>query len=63
MSRTEPDDYGRGFIEHQLVHSVKDLLGRAYNLTKHLDQHRRMKQVRADFLDGLKAQSYFYLQK
>ncbi|MCK5070165.1 MAG: tyrosine-type recombinase/integrase, partial [Desulfocapsa sp.] len=42
------------YIEHQLAHSVKDPLGRAYNRTKHLDQRKRMMQVWADYLDGLK---------
>ena len=43
------------YIEHQLAHSVKDTLGRAYNRTKHLEQRKRMMQVWADYLDGLKA--------
>ncbi len=41
-------------IEHQLAHSVKDPLGRAYNRTSHLDERRKMMQVWADYLDGLK---------
>jgi len=43
------------FIEHQLAHAVKDPLGRAYNRTSHLEERRRMMQVWADYLDGLKA--------
>ncbi|MBW6475276.1 MAG: site-specific integrase, partial [Anaerolineaceae bacterium] len=43
------------YIEHQLAHSVKDTLGRAYNRTKHLKQRARMMQRWADYLDDLKA--------
>jgi integrase len=43
------------FIEHQLAHAVKDPLGRAYNRTSHLDERRKMMQLWADYLDGLKA--------
>lgn len=43
-------------IEHQLAHSVKDPLGRAYNRTKHLPERTRMMQEWADYLDGLKNQ-------
>ena len=42
------------YIEHQLAHTVKDTLGRAYNRTKHLKQRHRMMQTWADYLDGLK---------
>ena len=42
------------YIEHQLAHSVKDTLGRAYNRTKHLEQRHRMMQTWADYLTGLK---------
>lgn len=42
-------------IEHQLAHSVKDPNGRAYNRTAHLADRRKMMQVWADYLDGLKA--------
>jgi len=42
-------------IEHQLAHSVRDPLGRAYNRTKHLPERRQMMQTWADYLDGLKA--------
>lgn len=41
-------------IEHQLAHSVRDPLGRAYNRTKHLGQRREMMQKWADYLEGLK---------
>ena len=39
------------FIEHQLAHSVRDPLGRAYNRTTHLDERKRMMQEWADWLD------------
>jgi integrase len=42
------------FIEHQLAHAVKDPNGRAYNRTTHLEGRRKMMQVWADYLDGLK---------
>lgn len=42
------------FIEHQLAHAVKDPLGRAYNRTSHLAERRKMMQLWADYLDGLK---------
>jgi integrase len=42
-------------IEHQLAHAVRDPLGRAYNRTQHLPERRKMMQVWADYLDGLKA--------
>jgi hypothetical protein len=41
-------------VEHQLAHSVRDPLGRAYNRTSHLDERRKMMQLWADYLDGLK---------
>jgi integrase len=41
-------------IEHQLAHAVRDPLGRAYNRTAHLPERRRMMQLWADYLDGLK---------
>ncbi|MFZ0946379.1 MAG: integrase arm-type DNA-binding domain-containing protein [Syntrophobacteraceae bacterium] len=43
------------FIEHQLAHAVKDPNGRAYNRTAHLPERRKMMQLWADYLDGLKA--------
>lgn len=42
-------------IEAQLAHIVPDRLGRAYNRTAHLAERRKMMQVWADYLDGLKA--------
>ncbi len=42
-------------IEAQLAHRVLDVLGRAYNRTKHLPERRKMMQAWADYLDGLKA--------
>jgi integrase len=42
------------YIEHQLAHSVKDPLGRAYNRTTHLDERRKMMQVWSDYLTDLK---------
>ncbi len=41
-------------IEHQLAHTVRDPLGRAYNRTKHLPERRRMMQQWADYLDSLR---------
>jgi integrase len=41
-------------IEHQLAHTVKDALGRAYNRTQHLEERRKMMQTWSDYLDGLK---------
>lgn len=41
-------------IEHQLAHTVKDPLGRAYNRTTHLDERKGMMQRWADYLDELK---------
>lgn len=42
------------FVEHQLAHAVKDPNGRAYNRTAHLVERRKMMQLWADYLDGLK---------
>lgn len=42
------------FIEHQLAHAVKDPNGRAYNRTSHLAERKKMMQLWADYLDGLK---------
>jgi integrase len=41
-------------IEHQLAHSVRDPLGRAYNRTAHLPERRKMMQAWADYLEDLK---------
>ncbi len=43
------------FIEHQLAHAVRDPNGRAYNRTAHLAERKKMMQLWADYLDGLKA--------
>jgi len=42
------------FIEHQLAHAVRDALGRAYNRTSHMAERKKMMQLWADYLDGLK---------
>lgn len=42
------------FIEHQLAHAVRDPNGRAYNRTAHLVERKKMMQLWADYLDGLK---------
>lgn len=43
------------YIEHQLAHTVKDPLGRAYNRTTHLEERRNMMQVWSDYLIELKS--------
>jgi integrase len=43
------------FIEHQLAHVVRDPNGRAYNRTTHIEGRRKMMQLWADYLYGLKA--------
>jgi integrase len=58
MARTIIDEVLRfrpDIIEHQLAHVVRDPLGRAYNRTQHLPERRKMMQVWADYLDGLKS--------
>ena len=58
MARTILDEvlqFRPDFIEHQLAHAVRDVNGRAYNRTTHLAERRKMMQVWADYLDGLKA--------
>jgi hypothetical protein len=42
------------YIEHQLAHAVRDPNGCAYNRTAHLPERRKMMQLWADYLDGLK---------
>ncbi|WP_448673820.1 tyrosine-type recombinase/integrase [Pseudoxanthomonas mexicana] len=44
-------------IEHQLAHTVKDPLGRAYNRTAHLPERKKMMQAWSDYLDGLRTSS------
>jgi integrase len=41
-------------IERQLFHAVADPLGESYNRAQHVDERRRMMQIWADYLDGLK---------
>lgn len=41
-------------IEQQLAHAVRDVHGRAYNRTKHLDKRRVMMQRWSDYCDELK---------
>lgn len=58
MARTILDEvlqFRPELIEHQLAHTVRDPLGRAYNRTTHLPERRKMMQLWADYLDGLKA--------
>jgi hypothetical protein len=49
VSGVRPD-----LIEQQLAHAVKDLLGRAYNRIKYLDERYKMMQQWADYPDRLK---------
>jgi hypothetical protein len=42
------------FIEHQLAHAVRDPNGRAYNRIAHLEERKKMMQLRSDYLDALK---------
>ena len=58
MARTMLDEilqFRPEIIEHQLAHTVKDALGRAYNRTQHREERRKMMQCWADYLDGLRA--------
>ena len=58
MARTILDEvlkFRPDFIEHQLAHAVRDPNGRAYNRTAHLEERRKMMQVWADYLDGLRS--------
>lgn len=60
MARTMLDEQ-LGFrielIEHQLGHTVRDALGRAYNRTTHLPERRQMMQAWADYLDRLESEA------
>ena len=47
--------YPPHLIEHQLAHTVKDPLGRAYNRTAHLPERRKMMQAWANYLDELRS--------
>jgi integrase len=58
MARTILDEvlgYRVDWIEHQLAHAVKDVNGRAYNRTAHLEGRKQMMQGWADYLDTLRA--------
>jgi integrase len=58
MARTILDEvlqFPYHLIEHQLAHVVRDPNGRAYNRTSHLEERKKMMQVWADYLYGLKA--------
>ena len=58
MARTILDEvlgFRPDFIEHQLAHAVRDVNGRAYNRTSHLEARKMMMQGWADYLDGIKA--------
>jgi integrase len=60
MARTMLDEilqFKPELIEHQLAHTVKDALGRGYNRTQHIEERRKMMQVWADYLDGLKSEA------
>ena len=45
---------GPDFIEHQLVHAVRDPNGQAYNRTAFLPERMQMMQAWADCLDRLR---------
>ena len=58
MARTILDEelgFRTDIIEHQLAHTVRDPLGRAYNRTTHLEERKRMMQEWADHLDDLRS--------
>ena len=60
MARTILDEvlnYRVDWIEHQLAHAVRDVNGRAYNRTAHLEGRRQMMQGWADYLDTLRSQA------
>lgn len=60
MARTILDEvlgYRVDWIEHQLAHAVKDVHGRAYNRTAHLDKRKDMLQHWADYLDQLRLEA------
>ncbi|MHA3114315.1 tyrosine-type recombinase/integrase [Acinetobacter sp. ANC 4193] len=50
-------DFPIELIEQQLAHQVKDMHGRAYNRTKHLEKRKVMMQQWANYCDGLKSPS------
>lgn len=47
-------EYPVEIIEQQLAHRVRDMHGRAYNRTKHLEKRHIMMQHWADYLDSLR---------
>lgn len=58
MARTLQDEvlgFRADLIEHQLAHTVRDPLGRAYNRTQFLDARRKNMQAWADYLDRLRS--------
>jgi len=60
MARTILDEvlnYRVDYIEHQLAHAVRDVNGRAYNRTAHIEGRRDMMQGWADYLDNLRIQT------
>ena len=48
-------EYPIEIIEQQLAHQVRDMHGRAYNRTKHLEKRKQMMQAWADYLDKIKS--------
>jgi len=57
MARTVLDEvlgFRPDYIEHQLAHSVRDPLGRAYNRATHLPERRKMMQAWSDYLERLR---------
>lgn len=57
IARTQLDevlDYDDKLTEMQIGHRVRDMHGRTYNRTKHLDKRRKMMQEWADYCDKLK---------
>ena len=66
MARTLLDEvlnFKLDLIEHQLAHTVKDPMGRAYNRTTHLSERSGMMQVWADYLDMLKDNPTFSVRR
>lgn len=49
-------DYPIEIIEQQLAHKVKDMHGRAYNRTKHLEKRKKMMQHWSNYCDEIKEQ-------
>jgi integrase len=60
LARTMLDEvlgYRVDWIEHQLAHQVRDVNGRAYNRTAHLEGRAEMMQGWADYLEKLKKET------